>query len=111
MEEQVGPKAMVEGLRENLPQLREAIRELPGVIHSLAEQARQGNLNVRMDSPELLAIREQLQRQQRQRFWLASGSTAVISGTVILVFGPVAWLGWTLLGAGLLAIFAGRPAS
>jgi ubiquinone biosynthesis protein len=111
MEEQVGPKAMVEGLRENLPQLREAIRELPGVIHALSEQARQGNLNVRMDAPELLAIREQLQRQQRQRFWLASGSTAVISGTVILVVGPVAWLGWALLGAGLLAIFAGRPAS
>jgi ubiquinone biosynthesis protein len=111
MEEQVGPKAMVEGLRENLPQLREALRELPGVIHSLSEQARQGNLNVQMDAPELLAIREQLQRQQRQRFWLASGSTAVISGTVILVVSPVMWLGWTLLGAGLLAIFAGRPAS
>jgi len=111
MEEQVGPKAMVEGLRENLPQLREALRELPGVIHTLSEQAKQGNLNVQLDAPELMAIREQLQRQQRQRFWLASGSTAVISGTVILVVSPVMWLGWTLLAAGLVAIFAGRPAS
>jgi ubiquinone biosynthesis protein len=111
MEEQVGPKAVVDGLRENLPQLREALRELPGVIHNLSEQARQGNLQVQMESPELKSIREHLQRQQKQRFWLAAGSTAVISGTLVLIVSPVVWLGWTLLGAGLAGIFAGRPAS
>ncbi len=110
MQEQVGPKAIVDNLRENLPQLREAIRELPGVIHALSEQARQGNLKVRMDAPELQAIREQLQRQQRQRFWLAAGSTAVISGTLILIVNSSPWPGWTLLVAGLAAIFTGRPA-
>jgi ubiquinone biosynthesis protein len=111
MEEQVGPKAVVDGLRENLPQLREALRELPGVIHNLSEQARQGNLQVQVESPELKSIREHLQRQQKQRFWLAAGSTAVISGTLVLIVSPVVWLGWTLLGAGLAGIFAGRPAS
>jgi ubiquinone biosynthesis protein len=111
MEEQVGPKAMVDDLRENLPQMREVLRELPGVIHTLSEQARQGNLIVQMDSPELQTIREQLQRQQRQRFWLAVGSTAVISGTLVLIVGTPASLGWTLLVAGLACIFAGRPAS
>lgn len=109
MEEQIGPKAMVDGFRENLPQLREALRELPGVIHSLSEQARQGKLQVRMDAPELQAIREQLSRQQRQRFWLAAGATAIVSAVVLLVASPVTWLGWTLLGCGVASIFAGRP--
>jgi hypothetical protein len=102
---------MVDDLKDNLPQLREALRDLPGVIHALSDQARQGNLKVRMDSPELGAIREQLQRQQRQRFWLAVGCTAVISGTLVLIVNPVMWLGWTLIAAGLTGIFAGRPAS
>ena len=111
MEEQVGPKAVVDDLRENLPQLREAFRELPAVIHGLSEQAKQGKLRFRMDAPELKAIREQLANQQQQRFRIGLGGTAVISGTLILTLGSVVWLGWALLAAGFVAIFAGRPAS
>jgi ubiquinone biosynthesis protein len=36
MSEQVGPKAILEDLRENLPLLREALRELPGILKNLA---------------------------------------------------------------------------
>jgi len=36
MNEQVGPKAILEDLRENLPLLREALRELPGILKNLA---------------------------------------------------------------------------
>ena len=37
MKEQVGPKALLEDLRENLPLLREAFRELPVILKHLAE--------------------------------------------------------------------------
>ncbi len=36
MNEQVGPKAILEDLRENLPQLRNILKELPTVLHNLA---------------------------------------------------------------------------
>jgi ubiquinone biosynthesis protein len=36
MNEQVGPKAIFEDLRENLPQLRSILKELPAVLHNLA---------------------------------------------------------------------------
>ena len=36
MAEQVGPRAILEDLRENLPQLRGILRELPVVLHNLA---------------------------------------------------------------------------
>jgi ubiquinone biosynthesis protein len=36
MNEQVGPKAILEDLRENLPQLRGILKELPVVLHNLA---------------------------------------------------------------------------
>ncbi len=111
MNEQVGPKAVVDDLKENLPQLRDALRELPGVIHSLSEQAKQGNLRISMEAPELQAIREQLAAQQVQRFRIGLGGTAIVSGTLVLTLGPIVWLGWTLLAIGFIAIFAGRPVS
>ena len=111
MEEQVGPRAVVESLRENLPQLRDALRQLPGVIHNLSEQATQGNLRVSLDAPELQGIQQQLHEQQQQRFRLGIGGTAIVSGTLVLTLSPIAWLGWGLLAAGFVAVFAGRPAS
>jgi ubiquinone biosynthesis protein len=40
MNEQVGPAAMLEDLREFLPQLREVLRDLPAVIRYLASKAK-----------------------------------------------------------------------
>ena len=81
MDEQVGPRAVLGDLRENLPQLRDALRELPAAIKHLADQAAEGKLRVRAHTPELKLLREQLERQHKQRFLLAVGLTAAISGT------------------------------
>ncbi len=109
MDEQIGGRAMLASIRENMPQLREAMRELPGVIRQLSEQASNGSLRMRMDSPELKAIKEQLKTQQTQHFWLSTGATSVLSGTLILALGSPPWFGWTLVAAGLIALFRARP--
>mgnify|MGYP007005252701 FL=1 len=36
MNEQVGPRAIIADLRENLPQLRAILKDLPAVLHNLA---------------------------------------------------------------------------
>jgi len=59
----------------------------------------------------LNAIRQQLRAQQAQRFRIGSGATAVICGTLVLTLASLPWLGWGLLGTGVAAIIAGRPAS
>ena len=111
MDEQVGPRAVLGDLRENLPQLRDALRELPAAIKHLADQAAEGKLRVRAHTPELKLLREQLERQQRQRFLLAVGLTAAISGTLILTLDTMPGLGWVLIVAGVLSLIAGRPTS
>ena len=108
MDEQVGGRAMLESFRDNLPQLREALRELPGVIRQLSEQAADGSLRMRMDSPELKAIKTQLEQQQRQRFRLAIGATAIVSGTLIVALSSPVWAGWTLVAAGTVAMLSAR---
>ena len=111
MDEQVGPRAVLGDLRENLPQLRDALRELPAAIKHLADQAAEGKLQVRANTPDLKLLREQLKQQQKQRFLLAVGLTAAISGTLILTLDTMPGLGWVLIVAGVLSLIAGRPTS
>jgi len=109
MADQIGGRAALERFREDLPQIRDALRELPGVIKYMADQIAQDNLHIEVRAPELAAIREQLQKQQRQRYLLAGSGTAIIAGTLVLTLEAAAWLGWTLVAAGALAAFVGRP--
>ena len=109
MSEQVGGRAMIHDLRQNLPQLRDALRELPGVVQHLAEQIKTGDLKLKMDSPELKQIRSELKAQQRQRFWLALTVTAALGGVLTLVLEGNVLLGGSLLAAGAVAAWFGRP--
>ncbi len=109
MDEQVGGRAVIDGLRENLPQLREALRELPGALRSLSDQASEGNLSMRVRSAELEALQKQMEEQQSQRFLLGTGGTLVIAGTLALTLGSMSYLGGGLLVAGIAAFVAARP--
>jgi len=109
MDEQIGPRAAIRDMRDNLPQLREALRELPGAIHQLSEQAAKGTLHFKVDSTELEEIQRELGTQRRQRYWLACGMTAVISGALLLGLEAVTWLGWSLVIVGVVIAIAVRP--
>jgi ubiquinone biosynthesis protein len=109
MAEQVGGRATLERIRQDLPQIREALRELPGVVRYLSRQIANGNPAFRLEAPELADIRNQLRAERRQMFRLAAGSTSIVSGTLVLVLGAVPWLGGLLVAAGAAAIFAARP--
>ncbi len=109
MDEQVGGRAMIDSIRDNMPQLREALRELPSALRALSDQAANGSLSMRIRSTELEAMRQQQQRQERQRFLLGTGSTAMLGGILTLALGATAWAGWLLVGGGAVAMFAARP--
>jgi hypothetical protein len=87
------------------------LRELPVAIKHLADQAAEGKLQVRANTPDLKLLREQLKQQQKQRFLLAVGLTAAISGTLILTLDTMPGLGWVLIVAGILSLIGGRPPS
>ncbi|MEJ2274876.1 MAG: ubiquinone biosynthesis regulatory protein kinase UbiB [Woeseiaceae bacterium] len=109
MDEQVGGRAMLRDVRENLPQLREAIREIPTILQQIGEQAAEGRIRFNLQSPELEEIRQQLDEQRRQRYWLAAATTCIVSGALVMTLGSIAWAGWGLLGAGAVAGYMARP--
>jgi ubiquinone biosynthesis protein len=111
MDEQVGGRAVLESLRENLPQLRDAIRELPGVIRHLSEQASRGKLQMNIESADLGELRRMLSEQQRQRFYLGIGGTASVCGVLLISLGSAPAFGWVLFAAGMISMMLVRPAS
>jgi len=108
MDEQVGPQAMIADFRENLPQMRQALRELPGALQALSEQLRDGEIRVQLDSRELEAMQRSLETQRRQRFWLATAVTGVIAGTLVLILGELPVLGWSMAASGVIAGLVAR---
>lgn len=109
MDEQVGARAMIDDLRENLPQLRHALRELPGTIRELTDRAKAGDLSLELRSAEIERLRSELEGQRRQRYWLIIAMTSLLAGTLVLTLQGNAVLGGGLLVAGALAVYAGRP--
>ena len=109
MDEQVGPRAMLDDFRENLPQIRQALRHLPVAIRQLAEQASSGSIKLDMESSEIQQIRAELADQRHQRFWLTVAATSVITGSLVVTLNGNVWLGVALLALGGLAAVAGRP--
>jgi ubiquinone biosynthesis protein len=89
MSDQLGPAAMLEDLRENLPLLRDALRELPAAIRYLADRAESGDSERSRQTDEIRKIRHALKSLQRQRMWLtafiALGSAAAIVLTILAV--------------------------
>ena len=111
MNEQVGPKAMIKDVRENLPQLREALRDLPSVVHNLSAQLAEGEVHVRMDSPEMRLVQRELASQRQQRFWLIIAAILGISGAVTYGLDKSGWVTGILVGAALVAGWIARPGS
>ncbi|MGH8195331.1 MAG: ubiquinone biosynthesis regulatory protein kinase UbiB, partial [Woeseiaceae bacterium] len=109
MDEQVGARALLGSIRDNLPQLREALRELPVAVRVLSERAAKGRLQLELRSPALEHIEQQLKMSQRQRYWLALGATAFVSGVLVLCLSSTNWAGWALLAAGAASLWTGRP--
>ena len=105
MDEQVGGRAILKDVRENLPQLREALRELPAILNHVGEQVAEGRIRFNLQSPELRDI----DGQRRQRYWLTAAATSAVTGALVMTLGPQPFMGWVLLGAAALFAYIARP--
>jgi len=113
MNEQMGPRATIERIREDLPQIRDSLRELPRVVNFVAKQIERDDLSLGLDTSVLKQLEEQLARSQTQRFALVTGATLCIVGTIVPIAGGLTALatiaGSALVAAGLIGLYMGRP--
>ncbi len=104
MNEQIGGEAFLRKIKENLPKFGEHLPDLPGKIHKLIHDAEAGKLELNWKSDELIQLRKDLNQNNRNNLAVIAGSTMLLSGTLLLVFGSGALIPATtatLLGGGL----------
>ncbi len=116
MNEQVGPRAALKGIKQHAPHWGRLLPELPELVHRFLDQATEGNLEITQHSPELRLIRNDMQGYFRQ---LMLGLTGLgLMGAAILIWGlsdgpsgplGVPLLSWGLGGLSALAGFLAWP--
>jgi ubiquinone biosynthesis protein len=105
MAERTGPKAMVKRFKEELPEIRYMLDQLPAAARKILD---------RLDEPATpkQPDRQSLLRWAQQRYLAFTGALSLLAG--VLLIGQQAepvWLGWALGGFAAVLLYAGRPSS
>jgi ubiquinone biosynthesis protein len=105
MVERTGPKAMVKRFKEELPEIRYMLDQLPAAARKILE---------RLDEPATpkQPDRQSLLRWAQQRYLAFTGALSLLAG--VLLIGQQAepvWLGWALGGFAAVLLYTGRPRS
>jgi len=112
MRERVSGRAIVERLREQLPEVGETLQEFPQVFHAILQRAAEGRLQVEVKQPALEPLRAELRAGRQQRWANGTGGALLLGGVLWLGLSAApAALGWVLLGAGLALLAISRPGS
>ncbi len=104
MKEETSPKATLERIWQDLPEIRYTLEHLPAVARRLIDQALEND--GRLPIPDQQAI----YRGERQRFLVITGAAGLVAGALLIGLGaqPL-WAGWLVGAASLGALFYGRP--
>ncbi|MEL7536788.1 MAG: ubiquinone biosynthesis regulatory protein kinase UbiB [Pseudomonadota bacterium] len=109
MRERLGGRAALRDLRSQLPDLQEALRELPGVVKRLADSSENGRLKLTMESEELTRMRAELNDNSRRQRQFNLGLLAAGGGVALVLLANAAWAGGIVAGGGaLMMLWASR---
>ena len=103
MEEQVGARAMLRTLKDDMPYLVEKLPEMPGLIYKGLKAYADGEYH-QQQLDEMKKIRQQLDRNHQRSTYVNSGSAAIIGASVIYALADAVPM---ILGAPVLAWLSG----
>ncbi len=102
MAERTGPKAMLKRFKDELPEIRYMLDQLPTVARKLMEKAH--------EEPAPQPDRQSLLLWARRRYLAFSGAVSLLAGALLMgLQAEPAWLGWALGGLAAMLLFLGRP--
>lgn len=114
MSEQIGARALVKGLKKNLPYIAEKMPLMPGLIYDALTQISQGENN-EQQARELKLMREQIQRNHQRLSLSVIGSFLLLGAIIYLGLGQqsiesfydIPVISWFFSGFGVLFIWLG----
>lgn len=110
MNEQIGPKAAVRAVRQELPNLFTLVPELPGLAHQLMYRLKNDELTVRTRDQEVAALKRQMEKQHKRTRRLIVGFGFGFAALLIWPdtnnLASMPDYGWALFGLGVLGLVA-----
>jgi ubiquinone biosynthesis protein len=101
-------RTLAQQLRQQLPELSEAIRMTPQVLQQFLQQASEGNFRLKVEQTGIEELRRELRAGARRRDATLVAAATLLGGIVWLAVGAAPVAGIVLLGAGLLGIVLAR---
>jgi ubiquinone biosynthesis protein len=98
MRERMSGRALLQGLRSQLPDLIEAARSVAPLLKAAAYRAQDGSLRMRLDVPEIDDLKRTLRTASRRREAVTVGAAILLGGLVWLAVGRTTdWPAWGML--------------
>ncbi len=106
MEEQVGVRAMMRSLKEDLPYLLEKLPEMPNLLHDALKRSADGE-QMAQQIKELQQLREDMQRSNTRSVVSTTGASLTLGAVLVYAldgYAPAMFLGIPALSWGLGAV-------
>jgi ubiquinone biosynthesis protein len=101
-------RSFAEQLRRQLPDLNEALRALPQVLHQFVQKASEGTLRVRVEQTPWEELRREIRMSGRRRDQTIVGAAVLVAGILWLTF-RTDWIAGAVIAAtGLLTVLLAR---
>lgn len=101
MRERMSPRTILKRFRTHLPELAEAAKTLPQLIHGVIQQAEEGRFRLRVESVGIEELRRTVQETNDRRNTVTVSSAVLLGGIVWMASGSTPeWVGWVLAAAG-----------
>jgi len=95
--ERTGPRAVLEHIRSNWPDIAEALKLLPVIARRTIRRAYDDQLVVHTESASLEALRGELRESRRRTDVIIAAAASLLGGVIWLSLGtPPTWVGWLL---------------
>jgi len=108
MRERASPRAVLKGLRAQVPDAVETLKLLPKIFKSAVREAADGNFRLRVENDGVERLRREIAAANASRDSHLLAGLLWLSGFFWLATAlPHAWLGWTAIAAALVLIAAG----
>ena len=117
MSEQIGTRSFLKRIKANAPKWGETLPQIPGLLHDVLEQAKNGQLRLEGDKEEFRLLREEIRRANQRSFFAILGSALIVSAALLLGLDGNAmrmlWgapvLSWALGAVGTMMLISNWP--
>jgi len=106
LRDRIGPRALWRGIRSQLPDTIESLKQVPLVLKTIIRESAEGRFQLRVESAGIERLNREVQRSVLRRDFTIAAVVLWLSGLVWLALAARhAWLGWLQLAAAV-ALFA-----